>query len=270
MENMRILWMNLTGSPGTPALCEKLARYCRVRACDDAGAFAQSLSGAMPDIICFDFADPDPDADARALVQKIKLDHPSIPLLMFTTSQSAELVIWAMRTRVWDCFIKPVSCGEVMRRLTILLPVLSARHVDDVRALLMPERAPFSGNKAGMGKAAVSRTAVVLPFLNQHFHEKIALSEAARLCGMDSFEFSRCFRREQGITFRDYLMRLRIEAAARRLRRDNQSVLDIACSLGFNDPSHFARLFRRHMGITPRDYRSTTTPPCVSAACGVT
>ena len=61
-------------------------------------------------------------------------------------------------------------------------------------------------------------------------------------------------------TFRDYLMRLRIDTAARRLRRDNQSILDIACSVGFNDPSQFARLFRRHMGVTPRAYRTTASP----------
>jgi AraC-like DNA-binding protein len=59
------------------------------------------------------------------------------------------------------------------------------------------------------------------------------------------------------MTFRDYLMRLRIETAARRLRSDDVSVLEVACSVGFNDPSHFARLFRRHMGVTPTAYRNS-------------
>jgi AraC-like DNA-binding protein/CheY-like chemotaxis protein len=255
MENMCILWVNLTGEPGTPALCERLGRHCRVRVCGATAVSTAFEGGATPDIICLDCADP--DADARAVVQGIKLGYPSIPLLMFTTSRSAELVIWAMRTRVWDCFIKPVSCGEVMRRLNILLPVLSVRREPDGRKLLLPERDGRCGDNRREGASTLDRTAAALPFLNQNFHEKIALPEAACLCGMGIFEFSRCFRREQGVTFRDYLMRLRIETAARRLRRDDHTILDIACAVGFNDPSHFARLFRRHMGLTPRAYRNT-------------
>jgi transcriptional regulator GlxA family with amidase domain len=68
---------------------------------------------------------------------------------------------------------------------------------------------------------------------------------------MDAFDFSRCFRREQGVTFHDYLM---------RMRSDNRSVLDITCSVGFSAPSDFARLFRRHMGVTPRVYRNGDEP----------
>ena len=44
--------------------------------------------------------------------------------LAFT--DAPDLLVWALRTRIWDCFIKPVSCGEVVRRLNLLLPVLGA------------------------------------------------------------------------------------------------------------------------------------------------
>ena len=256
MQHLVVQWFNLTGKAGKPLLCERLEKHCQVRHSDDALSYTQLLKRTKPDIICLDFAAP--DHDDRALVQQIKLEHPSIPLLMFTTSHSAELMIWALRTRVWDCFIKPVSCGEVMRRLNILLPVLGKACDRDRRQPLMPERNAFSDASELQGEHDIRRTASALAFLKTHFHEKIALPDAARLCSMDTFEFSRCFRREQGITFRDYLIRLRIETAARHLRKDDRSVLDIAYSVGFNDPSHFARLFRRHMGITPRAYRNAT------------
>ena len=66
------------------------------------------------------------------------------------------------------------------------------------------------------------------------------------------------------MTFRDYLIRLRIETAAHRLRSNGASVLEVACSVGFNDPSHFARLFRRHMGVTPTAYRNGTSERSVT------
>lgn len=254
MDQPLILWISFAQNSGTPALCRRLENHCRVQHCTDPDALAGLVITLIPDVICFDCAIP--AGPERALIQRCRLDYPSTPVLMFTTSDSAELMIWALRTRVWDCFIKPVSCGEVVRRLNILWPVLGGASGQRARKVLMPERGVFTVPAADVAEGAATRTAAVLPYVRSHFHEKIAVSRLAPMCGMDTFEFSRCFRREQGVTFRDYLMRLRIEAAARRLRRDSRSVLDVACSVGFNDPSHFARLFRRHMGVTPRAYRN--------------
>jgi len=265
MQQPLILWVNLTGECGMPLLCERLENHCRVQRCEDPRLLRQLLATLIPGVICFDCASP--EAAERTLIQRIKLEYPSVPLLMFTTGESAELMIWALRTRVWDCFIKPVSCGEVMRRLNILLPVLGTDTTQRARTPLMPERSACASSLQ-QEKTAPSRTATVLPYLQRHFHEKIVLSDLARTCDMNSFEFSRCFRREQGVTFRDYLMRLRIEVAARRLRRDGQSVLDVACSVGFNDPSQFARLFRRHMGVTPTGYRIEQAPALCTLANG--
>lgn len=83
---------------------------------------------------------------------------------------------------------------------------------------------------------------------------------------MDPFAFSRAFRREQGTTFRDYLMRLRIESAAAQLRTGDKSIVDVGCSVGFNDPSQFARLFRRHMGVSPKAYRNSARAACAPTA----
>jgi AraC-like DNA-binding protein len=128
----------------------------------------------------------------------------------------------------------------------------------------MPERCGFAGPRTRTADREPVRTAAALPYLQCHFHEKIALASVAPMCGMGAFEFSRCFRREQGVTFRDYLMRVRIEAAAHRLRRGDQTVLDVACSVGFNDPSQFARQFRRHMGVTPKVYRGARAGACAT------
>jgi transcriptional regulator GlxA family with amidase domain len=105
-----------------------------------------------------------------------------------------------------------------------------------------------------------------LPYLQQHFPEKIIAFDVASLCDMDPFAFSRAFRREQGTTFRDYLMRLRIESAAAQLRTSDKSIVDVGCSVGFNDASQFARLFRRHMGVTPRAYRNSARADCGQTA----
>ena len=257
-----ILWMDCTRKTSTPALRTRLEQHCRIHYCNDAEAFAQSIIKVNPDVVCFDFIDP--EGSERALLQNCRLEFPSIPVLVFTTNHSAEFLVWALRTRVWDCFIKPASCGEVLRRLNILLPVLQRNVDQNARKVLMPDRATYSGVPTVPQHTAVLRTATALPYLQEHFHEKITLTDTAAMCAMAPFEFSRAFRREHGLTFRDYLIRLRIETAALRLRSNGTSVLEVACSVGFNDPSHFARLFRRHMGVTPTAYRNGTSEHSVT------
>lgn len=256
-----ILWMNYTGMSGVPTLCSRLASHCQVHCCDGAEPLAEQIARLKPNVICFDFSEP--DAAQRALVQRCRINYPSMPVLLFTTSHSSELLVWALRTRIWDCFIKPVSCGEILRRLNILLPALRDGAGQSGRKLLLPDR---SACPAGPGSARLSRTAAALPYLQQHFAEKIISFDVASLCDMDPFAFSRAFRREQGTTFRDYLMRLRIESAAAQLRTSDKSIVDVGCSVGFNDASQFARLFRRHMGVTPRAYRNSARAGCGQTA----
>jgi AraC-like DNA-binding protein/CheY-like chemotaxis protein len=250
-----ILCLDLTAGSGPPIIARRLERHCRVIHCQPPAAPHPFIEELSPDVICFDFDFPVP-ADLE-LLQDTKLRYPSIPILMFTADHSPELVVWALRTRVWDCFLKPVSTGEIMRRLNIMLPVLSGSSDQRPRKLLMPERGPFTPVPGAKQPPESAKTQAVLPYLEENYREKITLSDAARVCAMDPFEFSRSFKREHGVTFRDYMIHMRIAAAADMLRNSRSSVLDVACSVGFNDHSHFSRLFRRYMGVSPSVFRKS-------------
>lgn len=257
MLSTLLLWIDMTGAKPDNGLPARLARHCRIQGCEPAG-LAGTIAELMPAVLCFDFDRP--SRSQLDLLQKTKLQFPSIPILMFTNSRSVELTVWALRTRVWDCFIKPVSTGEVLRRLNIMLPVLKAGHGQRARHVLMPQRTPLATEQsAGDGRSA-RRTDPALRHLLSHYCEKISQVEMARLCAMDGSEFSRAFKREQGCTFREFLQRARIEAAADQLRCSREPVIDIAGAVGFNDPSHFTRQFRQYMGVTPSLYRSSAKP----------
>ena len=64
-------------------------------------------------------------------------------------------------------------------------------------------------------------------------------------------------------TFRNELMRMRLESAHRLLsdkRYDALSVSEITARCGFLEPSHFARRFRKAYGMGPTEFRSARTP----------
>nr|WP_231585133.1 helix-turn-helix transcriptional regulator [Burkholderia sp. 9120] len=72
---------------------------------------------------------------------------------------------------------------------------------------------------------------------------------------MSRFHFARVFRHETGETPHQFVARLRPEEAARLLRATDQTVLQIALTVGFENASHFSVQFKRGYGVTPLAYR---------------
>ena len=60
-----------------------------------------------------------------------------------------------------------------------------------------------------------------------------------------------------GMTFTDYLARLRLERAKDMLLNHNMPVGDIAFASGFGSIPHFNRAFKRYTNLTPTSYRGT-------------
>jgi AraC family transcriptional regulator len=75
--------------------------------------------------------------------------------------------------------------------------------------------------------------------------------------GLDRFRLLRAFRRATGTTPYQYVLRQRLEAAARALLRERAPVQHLALACGFNDLSEFNRRFRRYFGVSPTVFRRT-------------
>lgn len=87
-------------------------------------------------------------------------------------------------------------------------------------------------------------------------HAPLTLTALARDAGMSAFHFLRTFRRVTGMTPHQFILRTRLQRAARRLRQSRDAITAIAFEAGFNDLSTFNRRFRRLMGASPRAYRA--------------
>ncbi|MFM0238883.1 AraC family transcriptional regulator [Paraburkholderia phytofirmans] len=95
----------------------------------------------------------------------------------------------------------------------------------------------------------------VTDYIRANLDGDLAISELAAQAGLSSFHFARVFRRETGETPHQYVSRLRLEEAARLLRATDQTVLQIAIAVGFENASHFSVQFKRGYGVTPLAYR---------------
>lgn len=81
------------------------------------------------------------------------------------------------------------------------------------------------------------------------------LLELAERAGLSPYHFLRTFKRVTGVTPHQWLLRVRLREAARRLAASRDPVTDIALDVGFEDLSNFMRSFRAEFGMSPRRYR---------------
>jgi AraC-like DNA-binding protein len=81
------------------------------------------------------------------------------------------------------------------------------------------------------------------------------LASLAREARLSPYHFLRTFERLTGTTPHQYVLRVRLAAAAMRLAAEPGKIVDIALDCGFGDVSNFNRAFRAEFGVSPRAYR---------------
>ncbi|MEO6321119.1 MAG: DNA-binding response regulator [Polaromonas sp.] len=211
------------------------------------------IQACQPHFLCFEFDIP--QSSDLAVLQQTKRQHPDLPLLMITESHSESLAVWAFRSGVWDYLVKPLTAGDLNTRIETLLELCLGRHAGDLR---LPQPAPLPGSVHRQTPQEIPqghKTLLAREFVENHFAEVLRLPVVAGLCHLSKSEFSRVFKRENGQTFCDYLLKYRITKACELLSDLSVQVKTVAFDVGFNDVSYFARTFRRYTGLTPSAYQ---------------
>lgn len=91
--------------------------------------------------------------------------------------------------------------------------------------------------------------------LQRRLTEHITLQEVAKLLGESPSAISHRLKRKFGLSYSEYLGRLRIDKAKEILRRTKLSATEVAHRVGFSDQSNFTKQFKKFEGDTPIDYR---------------
>ncbi len=64
------------------------------------------------------------------------------------------------------------------------------------------------------------------------------------------------FKRETGMTFKNYLIQVRIEKSKKLLADTDLKIYEVAEKVGYTDTRYFSEIFQRSTGKTPSQYRS--------------
>ena len=110
---------------------------------------------------------------------------------------------------------------------------------------------------------AVEKFALVMEQIHRQPFEPITSRDLAETAGLSVSQFDRTFRQCFGTSPRQYLLRVRVEAACRLLAQTSQTITAIALETGFHDHAHFTRSFHRIMSVPPSTYRREHQQPTI-------
>jgi AraC-like DNA-binding protein len=142
--------------------------------------------------------------------------------------------------------------------------VVTKKQLESVLRLL----SVFAQHLSGLGnQLMVSNDAAESPavararvFIAEHHSDEVALGDVARAVNMSAFYFCKTFKRATGMTFTDYLARVRVEKVKNLLLNPHKRVSEAAFEAGFQSLSQFNRVFRRVAGEAPSAYRERVHP----------
>lgn len=92
-------------------------------------------------------------------------------------------------------------------------------------------------------------------FIFLHLHEKISTSEIAKALYVNPNYLSGLFRRKEGSTISEYILKEKVRLVKNMLIYSPYSYSTIATYLGFSSQSHLGRKFKKITGMTLQQYR---------------
>ncbi len=95
---------------------------------------------------------------------------------------------------------------------------------------------------------------VAADFIAANYLQNIKIRDVAKAVGLDQRYLSRLFKTKIGCSMQEYLIRHRMEEAARLLQK-GFLVTEAAAMVGYRDPFVFSKAFKHYYGSAPKTFR---------------
>lgn len=93
-------------------------------------------------------------------------------------------------------------------------------------------------------------------YIRAHLGENLHAKDVAAFVNLSESYFSIYFKEKTGSTFRDYILKIRMDYAKSRLLSGQANINEIAYETGYQDYRSFSRAFKNETGISPSEYAS--------------
>jgi AraC-like DNA-binding protein len=96
----------------------------------------------------------------------------------------------------------------------------------------------------------------IISFISANYSDsELVLDKIQKETGVSELKISSIIKKISGLSFKQYLNKLRLEEAKRLLRETELQISEIAYKVGYGNISHFNRVFKEATGQSPNDFR---------------
>lgn len=95
----------------------------------------------------------------------------------------------------------------------------------------------------------------IIEYVQNNISNSISIVKLSQESNLSVSQFRKRFRSLFGIPPNEFILRTRLQKAARLVASTDDALIEIALDCGFCDQSYFTKRFRDFFGVTPRQYR---------------
>jgi AraC-like DNA-binding protein len=210
-----------------------------------AGCVMRGMSIELPTALIETWLDGAPDELARTLEGLIRHagsgDEPPIegffPLVRPSRNISS---ITRTATRLLAT-PRDTICGELQFESLVL----------DLLSQLLSRSFPIRPDRRSRRQSAVDEA---VDILREEWSEPPTIAALARRVGLNECYLEAEFRQRTGLSIGEFVRKLRMEKALELIESGECSILQVALSVGYSNPSHFSAAFKRFYGRLPSSY----------------
>jgi transcriptional regulator GlxA family with amidase domain len=92
-------------------------------------------------------------------------------------------------------------------------------------------------------------------YIEKNFEQKLNIDEIASMMNVSGRSFLRRFKKATSNTPLEYIQRVKIEAAKKKLESTTLNINEVMYDIGYIDEKAFRNTFRKYSGLAPLEYR---------------
>ena len=193
------------------------------------------LTGSRPDLVILDSCLP--DFKSVTFLRALRAHRPHCQVIILAEGEENDELRKLLDLRVDGIFPRSDQLDALLRRINTLLGKPRARARQPARR----------GLDRHVGE--------VIRHMAANGGNHLTVQGLARAVGLSSAQLAYLFRRETGMSVKEYATRVRVEIVKRLLAETNDKLDIIAEQLGFCVAAHLSRVFRSVCGCPPGEYR---------------
>ncbi|BDR67617.1 DNA-binding response regulator [Clostridium tetani] len=200
-----------------------------------------------PEIILMDINMP--FMNGLEVIKSIREKNKDAKIIIISGYNQFEYAQKALELGVFNYLLKPINYRDFKNIL--------------IKAMDSYSRRMWEISKIKEGKEKIENCKDVgnlaLSYIKENFsNNEISLNLVAQQFYISQSYLTRVIKQKTGVSFTDYLNKLRINMAKKLLTDSNNdyTINDISSMVGYSSQHYFSRAFKNYMEISPKNYRN--------------